>query len=570
MMWWSLFCLPPFRFLILAVFILSFGALPCAAGVVINEVYYDHPGKDDGWEFVELCNAGEAACDISGWRLEALDGATGRTATVWTAAAGTLIEPGELICVAGSARGTASAFLLKGALGNGPDALRLVSPAGVADLVGYGPCSSGDLYEMAPAPDVAPGLSLARKPDGFDSNRNDVDFVAADPSPGRKNFFGRDVGIRVMADGLLPCRGASFSLRISIVNRGIDQFDGTSSVVAELIEGGRVASSGRAEAVLSLAPAAVDSVDVPLVAPEAVRFEIRARLADSPDENAANDSAAVSVGSSPGEVVINEIMYRPASGMSEWVELENTSADSCDLRGWTVCDATGSKRPVSRSHFRLAGGGFAVLAKDTAAFREEFPSCRVPLMSPEGGWPSLNDTDRGGIADILELSDSGGVLVERVVYHDLLGSERGRSIERISPDVCSARPGGIWHRCAARSRATPGKENSTRLGRPSARHEIEVSPNPFSPRQDGATTITGERREEEAGFVVRIFDLEGFEVRRLFGECGGAFVFSVRWDGRSNDGSRVRTGLYVCLVEFVRLGGGVCRAEKKCIAIAGD
>lgn len=58
MMRWSSFRHGPFRFLILLLLALSCGALPCRARVVINEIYYDHPGKDEGWEFVEIYNAG--------------------------------------------------------------------------------------------------------------------------------------------------------------------------------------------------------------------------------------------------------------------------------------------------------------------------------------------------------------------------------------------------------------------------------------------------------------------------------------------------------------------------------
>jgi hypothetical protein len=82
--------------------------------------------------------------------------------------------------------------------------------------------------------------------------------------------------------------------------------------------------------------------------------------------------------------------------------------------------------------------------------------------------------------------------------------------------------------------------------------------------------ITAALEEGETGLMVRIFNLDGLEIRRIFGENGGARVLSCRWDGRMNEGSLARTGLYVCLVEFVRTGGGVCRKEKTCIAVAAD
>jgi len=567
---WSLFHFYSFRLSVLVLFVLSCGAFPCGARVVINEVYYDHPGKDEGWEFVEIYNAGDAPLDLSLWSLESLDGASGRRTTVWTAPPDTRIAPGEFFCIAGSARNPAPGLLLKGTLGNGPDAVRLVSSSGVADLVGYGACASSDLYESSPAADVAAGSSLARKPDGVDSDVNGADFVASAPTPGRRNFFQRDIGLRFAGDGSLPCRGARFPIKVMIDNHGLSPFAGGVSILTEVSEGGVMASFARSELNLDLAASAADSLDITLNAPPADRFTVRAYCVEAPDENPSNDSAIVSIASSPGVVVINEIMYRPDKGMSEWIELENRSAEECNLVSWTMCDATGSRRLVSALDFMIAPGGFAILAKDSAGFAREFPSCAAPVKSPEDGWPSLNDADRGNVADIVALLDGGGVIVERISYRDLLGSERGRSIERISPDVCGDRDGGIWHRCAARSGATPGRENTALIERMPRRHGIAVSPNPLCLARDRSAAITGDLAEGESGFFVRIFDLAGFEVRRIFGESGGARVFSCRWDGRANDNSPVRTGLYVCCVEFMGTGGGVCRREKKCIAVAGD
>ncbi|MDD4856677.1 MAG: lamin tail domain-containing protein [Candidatus Krumholzibacteria bacterium] len=568
MMWWSLFCFRAFPVSILSILFLSFDAFPCT-GVVINEVYYDHPGKDSGWEFVELYNASEDTCDLDGWSLEFLDGASLGKTTIWSAGSGTRVGPGEFLCIAGSLRDPAPALLLDGTLGNGPDAVRLVSPSGVADLVGYGACSSSDLYETNPAADVAAGSSLARKPDGFDSDRNDADFVASSPTPGRRNFFLHDVSVGLEA-AALPCRGYPFSMRIVIENRGIEPFEARLSIVAETVERGSVVFSKLLALAVDLAPCAADSAAVSFIAPEALRFEIQVRLEGAPDENPANDTAAVSLASSPGAIVINEIMYRPDEGMSEWIELKNGSPEACDLGSWTICDATGSKRLVSAGDFPIPPGGLAILARDSSSFMREFPACRAPVRGLVGALPSLNDSEVDGVADIVELFDSEGVLVERIAYGALIGSERGRSIERISADVCSARSGGIWHRCAAPTGSTPGEENSTRVETMRDGKGIVISPNPFCLRRDGEASITGKRARDETGFLVRVFSLEGFEVRRIFGEREGSLEFSCRWDGRANDGSCVRTGLYVCLVEFTGAGGGVCRKEKTCIAVVGN
>ena len=71
----------------------------------------------------------------------------------------------------------------------------------------------------------------------------------------------------------------------------------------------------------------------------------------------------------------------------------------------------------------------------------------------------------------------------------------------------------------------------------------------------------------ETGLLVRVFDIDGREIARLFGEENGARAFSCEWDGRADDGEELPTGLYICVVEFVTQGGGVCRREKRCIAL---
>ena len=564
-MWWSLFLLP-------AVFppypLESIVSPREAAGrVVVNEVYYDHPGRDDGWEFVELYNAGRDTVDLSLWRIESLDGASGRARCLWTGGALARIGPGEVVCVAGWALGPASGYLLAGELENGPDAVRLVSPAGIEDLLGYGPLALDGLFEGSPAPDVPAGASLARKPDGADSDRNEADFIAATPTPGRRNFFARDIALSFAPPGEIPCPGAPFAFKLKFANAGLERFDGEVGVRV-VVENGIAADSAMARKELRLDPGARDSIAVKAHAPFADRFVVRSFVEGAPDEWAGDDSLRFELRTSPGDVVVNEIMYRPDEGECEWVEIVCTGGVARDLAGWTICDATGSRRLVSREPLVLAPFGYLVLARDSATFAARYPRCAAPVRTPAGGWPSLNDSDRDGVADRVSLHDDAGVLVESVAYRDLLGKERGRSIERVSETACSALPGGVWHRSAARDGATPGAENSTRSRFMPKGTRPALVPNPFSPSRHGAVSISGALARGEVGFRVRIFSMAGIELRRVFAESGGARTFSCRWDGTDDRGAVLPSGLYVCLVEYIGAGGGVCRREKLCVVVA--
>lgn len=157
---------------------------------VINELLPDALGADSGDEWVELQNAGESACDLTGWRVESAMNAW-RTATTFDALT---LGAGEIVLLGGAPAEVEVAFNL----GNGDqnsDAVRLVAPDGtVADIVIYGgPNDDGWTTEAgAPASPVAApnaGLSLGRCPDGADSDDNAADFVMfVVPTPGAPNL----------------------------------------------------------------------------------------------------------------------------------------------------------------------------------------------------------------------------------------------------------------------------------------------------------------------------------------------------------------------------------------------
>ena len=171
---------PGFFFFIAAHLLACMDPAPARADLVINEIYYDHPGVDTGREFVELLNRGLDPVDLSCHLLEFIDGATGRSRFLWQGASGSILPAGERLLVGGADVDGSDAPLL-GSLENGPDAIRLISGSGTEDLVGYGETA---YCEGEPALDVSPGLSLSRRPDGRDTGDNSSDFVPARPSPG--------------------------------------------------------------------------------------------------------------------------------------------------------------------------------------------------------------------------------------------------------------------------------------------------------------------------------------------------------------------------------------------------
>ncbi|MBN1885367.1 MAG: lamin tail domain-containing protein [Candidatus Krumholzibacteriota bacterium] len=548
------------RLLLFLVFLLSArGGGASTEGIVLNEIFYDLPGIDGDGEFVELYNAGPVAIDIGGWRIEFVDGGGAAAKTIWTAPGGRRVEPGEYLLLGGASRGLPEELQLGGAIGNGPDAIRLLSLRGTVDIVGYG--EGTPLCEGSPAPDAPPGSSLARRPDGADRDDNRTDIAVADPTPGAPNFHRIDIAISIADRQALPCAGGEVRLRGTLRNAGIERFDGVVLVETGIAGAGWTVSDPIA---IDCAIGPLEEQAFSLVAGMASEGRIDALLrATTPgDGRSSNDTCRASLYASPGPVVVSEIMGRPAGG-EEWIELQ--AREFVDLEGWSIRDAAGSWRIVAGETLPLAPGAFVLLVRDPEAFRTAWPGCSAAIVPVAGGWCVLND---GG--DTIELADGAGVLIERVSWGMAGTTERGRSLERVSAGMCSAEPGGIWQRCHSKEGGTPGRVNAGRIPEQPKEGTLAVEPNPYSPARDGETVVVATIRSGERGYDLQIFDLDGREVRRLCGAPAGAGVCACRWDGRDGRGRPVATGFYIVVAAFHDEGGVVCRVEKAGIAVAGD
>ena len=189
------------------------------AGVVINECLPNPDGADGGAEWVELLNIGTEAVDLTDWSIE-------RAKTTWsvryTFTAGTIIAPGEYLVLGDDGVVEADLSLDVGQtldLGNAGsdgDGLRLVDNSGVViDVLLYGANNNNALEiedgsvptELAPKP--SSGKSLARIPNGTDSNDCAVDFASvSEPTLGGENLGGAsndcDASMDVVINEFLP------------------------------------------------------------------------------------------------------------------------------------------------------------------------------------------------------------------------------------------------------------------------------------------------------------------------------------------------------------------------------
>lgn len=419
---------------------LTVAACAPAGRAIVNEVVYDAPGDDTGWEFVELWNPGAAPVALAGVRLEAGDGsAAGRWTLRWTGGAADTVRPFARFVIGGARVQPPPDALVTLDLQNGPDAIRLVWPDGVIETVGWGVHEFAEYACGAPATDVAGGLALARVPDGADLGSNALDFRAADPTPGRANQPGRDLAIvrgSLVLSPERPAAGIAAVLNARAVNRGRVAIAPGEGVVHVTTDAG---GEPRSVPLGEMAPDDTATIAADVVLPEGT-WALVARVALAGDESAANDADTLRAGAGRAPLEVSEIQFHPSTGDGEWIELRGAGGTPFDLMGLVVVDRGGTRARIGEP-YGIEPDARVVLAQDRAAWlarRATLDPRRVLSLSP---WPSLNNSDdASGTADAIELRDAAGVLIERVAYSargvpDGYPIERDQGVWRASGDI---------------------------------------------------------------------------------------------------------------------------------------
>ncbi|MFN8177445.1 MAG: hypothetical protein U0167_05935 [bacterium] len=409
--------------------------------VLLNEILYDPEGADGGYEYVELVAAPGAASDgsLAGWVVETGNGSTGEWRVAWTGASGQRLQ-GGLFVLGESGVEPRPNVVTELDLQNGPDACRLRSPSGEVDVVGWGSPLPRGFFEGAAAVDVS-GQSLARLPDGVDTDRNDVDFRPAAPTPGG---FNSPESLAVVERADLPPAGLSpgtpWDFRWRIRNAGRAAWTGAVRVVCALHPGETLAKV-EIDAAPGLGPGAVVELAATAVPPQGAHL---------PRSDPPSPEVGALWRGTGADLAVSEVYSRPPPEETEWVELVSLADAPLALSALRLHDATGTGGALGGV---LSPFQFALVTADTGRFVARWGRPAGALLVQLAPWPALNHT--GSPEELAERVDveAGG---EGIAAATLPGGiAQGVSWERISLRL----PGealSSWGPCLDPRGAAPG------------------------------------------------------------------------------------------------------------------
>jgi len=263
------------------------------------------------------------------------------------------------------------------------------------------------------------------------------------------------------------------------------------------------------------------------------------------------------------EMVINEILFNPKSGASDYVEFYNRSNKIFDANKLYIANrnssgAINSPKLISIIPYYIFPGDYLVVTEDAVNLPLNYMVQNPDAVFVVSSMPSFPD-DKG---DVILLNLQGAV-VDEVKYLDdwqfaLIANPDGVSLERIDPDGTSQEATN-WHSAASTAGyGTPTYKNSQYKLLQSINASVEVTPKVFSPDNDGRDDIaTIQYKTTEPGYVanITIYDANGRPVRNLVKNATLGLQGYWVWDGLDDKKLKLPIGTYILFTEIFNLSG---------------
>ncbi|MGB0983641.1 MAG: lamin tail domain-containing protein [Saprospiraceae bacterium] len=277
------------------------------------------------------------------------------------------------------------------------------------------------------------------------------------------------------------------------------------------------------------------------------------------------------------DILINEILFNPVAGGSDFLEMYNMSDEVFNLKGLKIANTDEDGQLQSfveiEADFLFFPNTYVAISENTIDIQNQYLSHVNEDISLgfliENDLPSLPDASGGVIIfnknnetiDALEYDESW--------HHSLLSDENGVSLERIQLDIETQNVNNWQSAAATVGYATPSYQNSQFLENTNISTEfISLAKKTFSPDDDGFEDfllIQYELDQTDYSATISIFDANGRSIKQLIQNELLGTSGNIKWDGTNDENARATMGIYVILIELVRPDGTVKQEKLTCV-----
>lgn len=288
---------------------------------------------------------------------------------------------------------------------------------------------------------------------------------------------------------------------------------------------------------------------------------------------AVQGSFALPAQAEAGDLIINELLFDPSTGGSDFVELYNRSEKILNLRGFLLANqedgSFASYSGVSQDKLLLPGD-YVVVTPDAAFVQETFPQTLTEKLY-EMQLPAFNN-DSSTVALLLPDSTVCDLVAYNEDWHlSLIDNKENKTLERIDP-FGTSNTSSNWHTAAETSGfGTPGGINSQyQVSQSDGEFGSETAL--FSPDNDGFEDVLMlyyTLPEGEMIGTITIYDDYGRVVRNLKRSELLSPKGSFTWDGTTDKGLKANIGIYMAVMEAFSVAGNANFSKRIAFTLAG-
>ena len=277
------------------------------------------------------------------------------------------------------------------------------------------------------------------------------------------------------------------------------------------------------------------------------------------------------------DIVINEFLPDPKDDGVRFIEIYNRSEKIIDLSSLLLASydffTSNIETPyaISEDGFLFFPGEYIVLSESPEIVQQQYFTSNPDAFIKMKKMPSFTNSE-----GVVAITNKGFQIIDLFPYSEdmqfpLLNSTEGVSLERLNFDR-PTNDRSNWHSAAEDvGFGTPAYENSQFRSFEQIDEQITVSPEIFSPDNDGYNDVLNINYEFNApGYVanILIYDARGRLIINLVKNelLGTKGCFS--WDGIDRDNAKAVIGIYIIYIEIFDLDGNV-KYYKKTAVLGG-
>ncbi len=276
----------------------------------------------------------------------------------------------------------------------------------------------------------------------------------------------------------------------------------------------------------------------------------------------------------PGDIIINEVLFQPNAGGSQFVELYNKTnrlfkiKDLKIIQASTVTGADVQVTDLSDTAGYFFPKDYLVFTQNRVAVKSQYPQAVLSKII-NVGLPLYDETE-----DVVVLKNADNTVIDRLQYSanwhfPLLKTRRGVSLEKSSFDL-PTQVKRYWHSASEEvTFATPGYLNSENTYE--LEGDVHIIPEIFSPDGDGVddiATITYSFDDDGSVVNAYLYTADGRLANHLVKDVSIPKEGYFTWDGTDENGNKKDVGIYFLVFERKTPDGRKLVYKRRCVLAA--